>query len=652
MTKMRLSIGSEDEAYTIPASLPGSISSSSSSSLTQSQILVHAIAVEKSNIVNLFKLTLKRLLDSMNTLGRRMLTIRHEPLQQFLLVIERVLQHGLLAGKSGFSITGSNQRSFWSVLDKMDIMSPNCVEILHNIRALPDIKTGVGRGRAWIRFALMQKRLSEYFDIFSHSKTQLQEFYGASSLLLDEDTVSMLSGLMVGLNVLEFNFVHRDEDLDNLPTVLDLSPFLKDGNYLERVADNISTMSINSCEDDTDLHQEVMDLTNQNSYLDEVNKKLKNQADEMTAKIVTLETEKMEIGFKLEGSELKLKELASEKDKLLEEKGSREADEKRRLDAAQADIQTERETIQAMNQSLDETNQELKEKLADEITHRLEVEKEVKLQVSMRIEAEEATRLMEKDIHEKQDTLVSLRQQLHDIKAVNLQLYNTAEDRLSELEHKNTVVRELEEKSFRMNDTLKDLQNELKIIEMDKNAAVETARKLGAQLSDKDNAISCLETDVSIEREWRTTLQKEKESLVADVELHKLQLKKIPVIEKERDTLNDRISSLEQQVSEYELSLSDMGMKIREKDELLEEIKEQEERKKSWVDEKSVKSCMHCSADFTNLTRKHHCRNCGNVFCNSCSNHKMKLPSSKDPVRVCIECKSKINASVGTQQSL
>ena len=98
MTKMRLSVGSEDEAYTIPASLPGSISSSSSSSLTQSQMLVHAIAVEKSNIVNLFKLTLKRLLDSMNTLGRRMLTIRHEPLQQFLLVIERVLQHGLLAG--------------------------------------------------------------------------------------------------------------------------------------------------------------------------------------------------------------------------------------------------------------------------------------------------------------------------------------------------------------------------------------------------------------------------------------------------------------------------------------------------------------------------------------------------------------------------
>ena len=45
----------------------------------------------------------------------------------------------------------------------------------------------------------------------------------------------------------------------------------------------------------------------------------------------------------------------------------------------------------------------------------------------MRIEAEEATRLLEKDIHEKQDTLVSLRQQLQDIKQLNIQLYATSE---------------------------------------------------------------------------------------------------------------------------------------------------------------------------------------------------------------------------------
>ena len=35
-----------------------------------------------------------------------------------------------------------------------------------------------------------------------------------------------------------------------------------------------------------------------------------------------------------------------------------------------------------------------------------------------------ALRLLEKDIHEKQDTVVSLRKQMDDIKSINLDIYN------------------------------------------------------------------------------------------------------------------------------------------------------------------------------------------------------------------------------------
>ena len=35
---------------------------------------------------------------------------------------------------------------------------------------------------------------------------------------------------------------------------------------------------------------------------------------------------------------------------------------------------------------------------------------------------------------------------------------------------------------------------------------------------------------------------------------------------------------------------------------------------------------------------KHHCRNCGGIFCNSCSDYTMPLPSSAKPVRVCDAC--------------
>ena len=54
------------------------------------------------------------------------------------------------------------------------------------------------------------------------------------------------------------------------------------------------------------------------------------------------------------------------------------------------------------------------------------------------------------------------------------------------------------------------------------------------------------------------------------------------------------------------MSLADMGLKLRLKEEQLELLKEEEEKKKcsGWVDEKTVRSCMQCDTEFTNLVRK------------------------------------------------
>lgn len=41
----------------------------------------------------------------------------------------------------------------------------------------------------------------------------------------------------------------------------------------------------------------------------------------------------------------------------------------------------------------------------------------------LKAEMEVAMKLLEKDIHEKQDTIVSLRRQLDDIKLINLEMY-------------------------------------------------------------------------------------------------------------------------------------------------------------------------------------------------------------------------------------
>ena len=45
----------------------------------------------------------------------------------------------------------------------------------------------------------------------------------------------------------------------------------------------------------------------------------------------------------------------------------------------------------------------------------------------MKTEMEIAMKLLEKDTHEKQDTLVALRQQLEEVKAINLQMFHKAQ---------------------------------------------------------------------------------------------------------------------------------------------------------------------------------------------------------------------------------
>ena len=38
-----------------------------------------------------------------------------------------------------------------------------------------------------------------------------------------------------------------------------------------------------------------------------------------------------------------------------------------------------------------------------------------------------------------------------------------------------------------------------------------------------------------------------------------------------------------------------------------------------WVKDTNIQHCHNCKIQFTVLNRKHHCRNCGKIYCSKCS---------------------------------
>ncbi|XP_017372601.1 RUN and FYVE domain-containing protein 1-like [Cebus imitator] len=58
----------------------------------------------------------------------------------------------------------------------------------------------------------------------------------------------------------------------------------------------------------------------------------------------------------------------------------------------------------------------------------------------------------------------------------------------------------------------------------------------------------------------------------------------------------------------------------------------------AWLKDDEATHCRQCEKEFSISRRKHHCRNCGHIFCNTCSSNELALPSYPKPVRVCDSC--------------
>uniref|UniRef100_A0AAY5KI40 RUN domain-containing protein n=1 Tax=Esox lucius TaxID=8010 RepID=A0AAY5KI40_ESOLU len=111
------------------------------------------VAVERKNLITVCRFSVKTLLEKYTA---EPIDDSSEEFINFAAVLEHILSHGFKGSGSWFD----GQRSYW------DFIRLACGKVqnscISSIESMENISTSRAKGRAWIRVALMEKRLSEY----------------------------------------------------------------------------------------------------------------------------------------------------------------------------------------------------------------------------------------------------------------------------------------------------------------------------------------------------------------------------------------------------------------------------------------------------------------------------------------------------------
>ncbi|XP_060813898.1 protein RUFY3 isoform X6 [Bombus pascuorum] len=388
------------------------------------------VIIERSNLVNISKLIVKELIETSLKYGR-MLDSDHMPLQHFFIVLEHVLRHGLRPKKG---LLGP-KKELWDILQLVEKYCSEAQDITSSIRDLPTVRTAMGRARAWLRMALMQKKLADYLKVLiDHKEDILSEYFEPDALMMSEEAI-VIMGLLVGLNVIDCNFCVKEEDLDCQQGVIDFSLYLRNSNHIP-----------GESPDDELENDNMTTVLDQKNYIEELNRHLNATVTNLQAKVESLTTTNALMKEDLSIAKNNILSLHEENRQLKKELGIeiKDTNENGKPPIKITETTTEIE--------------ELRSRLDAEKKLRQDVEKELELQISMKSEMEVAMKLLEKDIHEKQDTIISLRRQLDEIKLINLEMYKKLQECEHELTQKGEMVSRLHAKTNQIGKILNNLE--------------------------------------------------------------------------------------------------------------------------------------------------------------------------------------------------
>ncbi|KAG5445223.1 early endosome antigen 1 [Clonorchis sinensis] len=264
-------------------------------------------------------------------------------------------------------------------------------------------------------------------------------------------------------------------------------------------------------------------------------------------------------------------------------------------------------------------------------------------------EAERTTSELRASLEKKSDEITQQALEIATLQKDLVQLRHTHQTTVDQLSQSCTAVQTLE---FQMAE-----------LKLKHESEIETQM---AKMQDLSHSLSSMQTERDLLRtqcdelacqitQHLATIESAEAKLTESRQQLELELEQtrsqLSVSKKEADSLMERLIKSEDQVTTLR---DELGRQVNEVECLNKAIFELGRENQSlqimrervtsrqWTKDNDAPACASCNREFSISNRRHHCRNCGGVFCHPCSSNRASTAASKDPVRVCNHCYSEL----------
>ncbi|KJH48028.1 RUN domain protein [Dictyocaulus viviparus] len=500
---------------------------------------------ERKNLMTITRMVLRAFLEQTMVDSNRLVECDTQHISDLLIMLEKVLWHGFKVSRQKALIAlKSPDAEMWTAIERIASTNSTMYETANCVAQIESLLTPISRLRAFLRLAMMQKKLFDFFTIIINSPL-LRNLYEDWALLRQEDIVQ-LTGSLLGLSVVDCNLELGYDYLQDQPLSIDLSlyiriPTLPTGNE-EILMENESKR----------FDKEKKILLDQNNYLEERNRQLQCNVENLKRRLSAIDYGDHSKALTVERELVSFKNIDC-------------VDYDKPVSPCANEWEIERERLLGQIVEREDSLRIVQQQLVD--TRKVNVDLYDKLKL-----ADEKSRRVEKDF-------LNYQQQ-------HLQECETLKRTISHLEVSNNILQE--------NSLKKNTDQEVIRAELEKKYG--QYAELVDALQKKQNALSQAENEVLI-------LQRKVDSLEKELKEVPFMKEEIGRLQGKLEYVSERANESERALEELAGHLSESKLRMLE---LTEELLPFTDA--HWTNDADIIQCTACSERFSISKRKHHCR--------------------------------------------